>query len=136
MPAIESEVHPDVVSNSLINIVPLALAPSFLRSSNLLLFPIIAPLKALWQAWNLYRTLGYSTEPVRYMLVQVRRQPSIAEDYPNGKEPTFDSNSCSCNHHLLSAEHRSCDRLAQFRLLDPCPQTGHRPSTCQDISTV
>ncbi|KAJ4347145.1 mannosyltransferase [Didymosphaeria variabile] len=71
----ESEVHPDVASSDLITIVPLNLAPSLLRSSSKLLFPILAPLKALHQAWTLYRALGYASEPARYMLVQ--NPPSI-----------------------------------------------------------
>ncbi|CAI6334950.1 unnamed protein product [Periconia digitata] len=71
----ESEIHPDILSNPLIHIVPLLPAPSFLRSSSRLLFPLIAPLKALWQAGVLYAALGYRTEPPRYMLVQ--NPPSI-----------------------------------------------------------
>ncbi|OAG11481.1 chitobiosyldiphosphodolichol beta-mannosyltransferase [Paraphaeosphaeria sporulosa] len=71
----ESEVHPDVAANDLITVVPLALSPSFLRSSSKLLFPIVAPLKALHQSWTLYRTLGYASEPARYILVQ--NPPSI-----------------------------------------------------------
>lgn len=67
----ESELHPDIVSNPLIQIVPLVPAPSFLRSSSRLLFPVLAPLKALWQAQNLYRALGYRAVPARWMLVQV-----------------------------------------------------------------
>ncbi|KAF2029917.1 hypothetical protein EK21DRAFT_66775 [Setomelanomma holmii] len=71
----ESEIHPDIVSNRLIEIVPLVAAPAFLRSSSKLLFPILAPLKALWQARSLYRALGYRSEPGRWMLVQ--NPPSI-----------------------------------------------------------
>ncbi|KAF1835630.1 chitobiosyldiphosphodolichol beta-mannosyltransferase [Decorospora gaudefroyi] len=71
----ESEVHPDIVSNPLIKIVPLAPAPSFLRLSNKLLFPILAPLKVFWQLWSLYRALGYRSEPARWTLVQ--NPPSI-----------------------------------------------------------
>ncbi|KAF2821641.1 hypothetical protein CC86DRAFT_373478 [Ophiobolus disseminans] len=71
----ESEIHPDIVSNPLIEIVPLGAAPEFLRSSSKLLFPILAPLKALWQALSLYRALGYGSAPARWMLVQ--NPPSI-----------------------------------------------------------
>ncbi|KAF1963345.1 beta-1,4-mannosyltransferas-like protein [Byssothecium circinans] len=71
----ESEIHPDIVADDLIEVVPLAPAPAFLRSSSKLLFPIVAPLKALWQAQSLYHALGYRTEPARYMLVQ--NPPSI-----------------------------------------------------------
>lgn len=68
----ESELHPDILSHDSIHIVPLLPAPSFLRSSNKLMFPLIAPLKALWQAGVLYAALGYRTDPSRFMLVQVR----------------------------------------------------------------
>ncbi|KAH7064445.1 glycosyl transferases group 1-domain-containing protein [Paraphoma chrysanthemicola] len=71
----ESEIHPDIVSNPLIQVVPLVPAPDYLRSSSKLLFPILAPLKALWQAQSLYRALGYRGEPGRWMLVQ--NPPSI-----------------------------------------------------------
>ncbi|KAF2135022.1 glycosyltransferase family 33 protein [Dothidotthia symphoricarpi CBS 119687] len=71
----ESEIHPDIVSNPFIEIIPLTPAPSFLRSSSKLLFPILAPLKALWQARSLYRAVGYRSEPGRWMLVQ--NPPSI-----------------------------------------------------------
>jgi beta-1,4-mannosyltransferase len=72
---VESEIHPDIVSNPWIKIVPLAVAPKVLRSSSRLLFPIIAPLKALWQAQSLCVALGYRCKPGRYMLVQ--NPPSI-----------------------------------------------------------
>ncbi|KAF2878131.1 beta-1,4-mannosyltransferas-like protein [Massariosphaeria phaeospora] len=71
----ESELHPDIVSNPLIKIIPLVPAPSVLRSSSKLMFPILAPLKALWQAQSLYRALCYGSEPGRWMLVQ--NPPSI-----------------------------------------------------------
>lgn len=50
-------------------------APSSLRSSNKLLFPILAPLKVLWQVYSLFRALGYHSKPARWMLVQ--NPPSI-----------------------------------------------------------
>ncbi|KAF2267365.1 beta-1,4-mannosyltransferas-like protein [Lojkania enalia] len=71
----ESEIHPAILSDPLIRVVPLTPAPSFLRSSNKLLFPVVAPLKALWQTRSLYRALCYRTEPARWMLVQ--NPPSI-----------------------------------------------------------
>ncbi|KAF2799931.1 glycosyltransferase family 33 protein [Melanomma pulvis-pyrius CBS 109.77] len=71
----DSEIHPKILSNPLIKIVPLVPAPSSLRSSSKLLFPVLAPLKALWQARSLYRALCYRTEPARWMLVQ--NPPSI-----------------------------------------------------------
>jgi beta-1,4-mannosyltransferase len=72
---IDSEIHPDIIFNPLIHIIPLVPAPNCLRSSSKLLFPILAPLKALWQAHSLYRALGYRSEPAKWMLVQ--NPPSI-----------------------------------------------------------
>ncbi|KAK5162630.1 hypothetical protein LTR04_003212 [Oleoguttula sp. CCFEE 6159] len=66
----ESDVHPDVLANRLISLVPIRPLPTWLRTSSKLLFPIVAPLKALWQAWALYHALGYRTRPTRWMLVQ------------------------------------------------------------------
>ena len=71
----ESEILPEIVSNPLIDIIPLSPAPSFLRSSSKLLFPILAPLKVVWQIWSLYRALGYRSQPARWTLVQ--NPPSI-----------------------------------------------------------
>jgi beta-1,4-mannosyltransferase len=59
----------------LIEIIPLSPAPHILRSSNKLLFPILAPLKVLWQICSLYRALGYRSHPTRWTLVQ--NPPSI-----------------------------------------------------------
>jgi beta-1,4-mannosyltransferase len=56
-------------------VIPLVAAPASLRSSSKLLFPIIAPLKVLWQVRSLYRALCYRTQPARWMLVQ--NPPSI-----------------------------------------------------------
>lgn len=71
----ESDIHPDIVSNPLIEVIPLIAAPASLRSSSKLLFPVIAPLKVLWQVRSLYRALCYRTQPARWMLVQ--NPPSI-----------------------------------------------------------
>lgn len=73
--AVESDIHPDILSNPLIDIVPLSPAPTFLRSSSKLLFPIIAPFKVIWQVWSLYSALGYRSKPTRWTLVQ--NPPSI-----------------------------------------------------------
>lgn len=67
--------HPDIVSNPLIKVISLVPAPTYLRSSSKLLFPILAPLKVLWQVRSLYRALCYRTQPGRWMLVQ--NPPSI-----------------------------------------------------------
>lgn len=71
----ESEIHPDILSNPAITIIPLVPAPSFLRSSSKLLFPLLAPLKVLWQIRSLYLALGYRSPPAHWMLVQ--NPPSI-----------------------------------------------------------
>lgn len=71
----ESEVHPDVASSPLINIVPIAPIPHWLRTNSKLLFLFVAPLKAIWQAWSLYHALGYRTKAAKWMLVQ--NPPSI-----------------------------------------------------------
>ncbi|KAH4179283.1 chitobiosyldiphosphodolichol beta-mannosyltransferase [Parastagonospora nodorum] len=71
----ESEIHPDIVSNPLIEVVPLVPAPESLRSSSKLLFPIIAPLKVLCQVYSLWKALGYRSGPARWMFVQ--NPPSI-----------------------------------------------------------
>ncbi|EUC47956.1 glycosyltransferase family 33 protein [Bipolaris oryzae ATCC 44560] len=71
----ESEILPEIVSNPLIEIIPLSPAPASLRSSSRLLFPILAPLKVLWQIFSLYTALGYRSQPARWTLVQ--NPPSI-----------------------------------------------------------
>ncbi|KAF3045009.1 mannosyltransferase [Didymella heteroderae] len=71
----ESEIHPEVISSPLIQVIPLVPAPASLRSSSKLLFPVVAPLKVLWQVRSLYRALCYRTQPARWMLVQ--NPPSI-----------------------------------------------------------
>ncbi|KAF2273938.1 beta-1,4-mannosyltransferas-like protein [Westerdykella ornata] len=73
---VESEIHPQILSDSRITVVPIAPAPAFLRQSSRALFPVIAPLKALWQAGSLYWALCYrAVHPGRWMLVQ--NPPSI-----------------------------------------------------------
>lgn len=67
----ESELHPKVSSNPNITVVPLVPIPPSFHASNKILFLFTAPLKVLWQVWSLYHTLGYRTQPARWMLVQV-----------------------------------------------------------------
>ncbi|KAF1919326.1 beta-1,4-mannosyltransferas-like protein [Ampelomyces quisqualis] len=71
----ESEIHPDILSSPWIKIFPLSAPPALLSSSSKLLFPILAPLKALWQAFSLYHALGYRSGPCRSIMVQ--NPPSI-----------------------------------------------------------
>ncbi|KAK4933252.1 mannosyltransferase [Elasticomyces elasticus] len=67
---VESEVHPDIRANRLINIVPIAPLPERLRTDSKLLYILVAPLKVLWQSWALYHALGYRSGPSKWMLVQ------------------------------------------------------------------
>jgi len=64
-------VHPEIVGNTSINIVPIAPAPKAFQTSNKLLFLLVAPFKVLWQICSLYYVLGYKTKPAKWMLVQV-----------------------------------------------------------------
>jgi len=58
----------------MIRVVPLSLPPKQLQVKGPL-FVLYGPLKAIWQAFDLYRALGYRTEPAKFMLVQ--NPPSI-----------------------------------------------------------
>lgn len=71
----ESELHPDIQHNENIKVIPLVPTPSEFQTSNRALFLLLAPLKVLWQIWTLYHTLGYRTQPAKYILVQ--NPPSI-----------------------------------------------------------
>jgi beta-1,4-mannosyltransferase len=68
---IESEPHPEIMSNPRISIVPLPSHPAFLQTSNKLLFLFYAPLKILLQVVYLWNILAYRTKPARWLLVQV-----------------------------------------------------------------
>ncbi|KAH8597267.1 glycosyl transferases group 1-domain-containing protein [Bisporella sp. PMI_857] len=70
----ESALHPGLVDNSLINVVPLSPPPRILRL-NILPFIISGPLKVLWQILSIFYTLAYGIKPARWMLVQ--NPPSI-----------------------------------------------------------
>ncbi|RDW91872.1 hypothetical protein BP5796_01266 [Coleophoma crateriformis] len=70
----ESALHPGLIGNALISIVPLPPPPKILRSGGLP-FVVAGPLKVLWQIWSLYQALGYRTQPARWLLVQ--NPPSI-----------------------------------------------------------
>ena len=71
---VESTLHPGLIDNPLVSIVPLPPPPPILRA-NKLPFVIAGPLKVLWQIWSLFYTLGYSTKASRWLLVQ--NPPSI-----------------------------------------------------------
>ncbi|KAF2857951.1 glycosyltransferase family 33 protein [Piedraia hortae CBS 480.64] len=65
---VDSEVHPDIHANKLINVVPLPPFPFETKTGAL--FLICGPLKVLWQAQALYHALGYRTKPSKWLLVQ------------------------------------------------------------------
>jgi beta-1,4-mannosyltransferase len=72
---VESEVHPDIQANRLINVIPISQFPKQLQSGNKVLFLLVAPLKIVWQTVALYYALCYATTPSKWMLVQ--NPPSI-----------------------------------------------------------
>lgn len=68
---LESTLHPSLVDQPLVNIVPLPPPPRMLRSNNVP-FVISGPLKVIWQILSLFYALSYATKPARWLLVQVR----------------------------------------------------------------
>lgn len=68
---LESEVHPEISSHPHITIVPIPPHPSYLQTSNKLLFLLFAPLKVLFQVVSLWWILAYRTIPSKWLLVQV-----------------------------------------------------------------
>jgi beta-1,4-mannosyltransferase len=68
----ESPLHPGLINNPLITIVPLAPPPHILQTLQRhgVPFLLMGPLKVLWQIWTLFYTLGYGTKPARWLLVQ------------------------------------------------------------------
>jgi beta-1,4-mannosyltransferase len=76
---LESALHPGMIDNPLISIVPLAPPPPLLQSlqSKGVPFLIIGPLKVLWQIWTLFHVLAYRTRPARWLLVQVSRRQAF-----------------------------------------------------------
>ncbi|KAI9733839.1 MAG: mannosyltransferase [Claussenomyces sp. TS43310] len=73
----ESALHPGLVNNPSVSVVPLTPPPPILRKlqSRRVPFIIVGPLKVLWQIYTLFQILGYRTKPARWMLVQ--NPPSI-----------------------------------------------------------
>ncbi len=68
---IESELHPEIPSNSNIAVHPLSPTPKFLKTNSIWLFLIFGPLKVLFQICSLWSVLGYRTRPAKWMLIQV-----------------------------------------------------------------
>ncbi|KAG9581832.1 chitobiosyldiphosphodolichol beta-mannosyltransferase, partial [Aureobasidium melanogenum] len=72
---LESELLPEIRNNRFVTVIPLAPPPEALRNANKILFPIIAPLKVLWQIGTVWHACGYRTKATKWMLVQ--NPPSI-----------------------------------------------------------
>ncbi|CAD0107988.1 unnamed protein product [Aureobasidium uvarum] len=72
---LESELLPEIRGNPFVTVIPLAPPPEALRNANKILFPIIAPLKVLWQVATVWHACGYRTKATKWMLVQ--NPPSI-----------------------------------------------------------
>ncbi|KAK2796983.1 hypothetical protein FQN50_009352 [Emmonsiellopsis sp. PD_5] len=66
-----SALHPDLVDNPGVSIVPLTPPPRILQTRNRYLFPVVAALKILHQTWCLWVALGYRSKPCKWMIVQV-----------------------------------------------------------------
>lgn len=71
---VESTLHPGLINNPLINIVPLP-PPSPLLRLSALPFILAGPIKVIWQILSLLYVLCYRTKPARWLLVQ--NPPSI-----------------------------------------------------------
>ncbi|KAI9815194.1 MAG: mannosyltransferase [Thelocarpon impressellum] len=71
----ESDPHPNLLSDPLVNIIAIPPPPGILRTESRALFLVFGPLKVLWQVWSLWLILGYRTHPARWLLVQ--NPPSI-----------------------------------------------------------
>lgn len=109
---IESTLHPGLVNNPLITIIPLPPPPSILRA-NSLPFILAAPLKVLWQIWSLFHVLGYGTKPARWLLVQVEHLSLLltVADYLSA-EPSLDSHALYCSNNMLPTKYSPDNRLA------------------------
>ncbi|KAK2787133.1 mannosyltransferase [Onygenales sp. PD_12] len=65
-----SALHPDLVDNPQVSVVPLTPPPGILQTRNRYLFPVVAALKILHQSWCLWVALGYRSRPCKWMIVQ------------------------------------------------------------------
>lgn len=72
---VESDIHTALKDNPLIKVRSLSLPPRLIRSPPSFLYPLLAPVKAVHQSINLYRTLAYKARPTKHTLVQ--NPPSI-----------------------------------------------------------
>lgn len=72
---LESDLLPEIKNNRFVNIIPLSPVPEALRNGSKMMFPVIAPLKVIWQIWSIWHACGYRTKATKWMLVQ--NPPSI-----------------------------------------------------------
>jgi beta-1,4-mannosyltransferase len=75
---IETPPLPELVAHKNVTVVPLSVVPSWLQTSNKLLFLLLAPIKVLLQTVFLWQALSYSTTASRWMLVQVNHSGYVA----------------------------------------------------------
>merc|ERR1712225_79962 len=92
----ESTLHPGLIDNPLVSIVPLPPPPPILRA-NKLPFVIAGPLKVLWQIWS-------------FILHTWIQHESFAMAI--SPEPSLDSHSLHRNNNLFPPEHAPHHRLA------------------------
>ena len=68
---VDSELHPGIVASSSIKVHAIPRVPEFFVTSNPILFILLGPIKAVYQALILFGILAYRTQAAKYLLVQV-----------------------------------------------------------------
>ena len=97
---IESSLHPQVSSNSLIKIHPLQSPPAFLTSNHKWLSLAFSPLKVLLQACSLLDVLLLRTEAAEWIIVQVcqcsqfRLKPHRSRDVMSAESVAYPLTTC------------------------------------------
>ena len=66
----DSEIYPELKSSELVTIIALKPPHRALQTNNKIVFLAVAPLKVLWQAFDLYHALSYRTKATQWLLVQ------------------------------------------------------------------
>ena len=72
---LDSDLHPEIIAEPEINVLPLASYPSALQARHGALFILLAPLKVIFQMWALWSKLYLHARPCRWTLLQ--NPPSI-----------------------------------------------------------
>ena len=72
---LDSDLHPQILAEPGIEVLPLASYPDALQSRHGLLFVLLAPLKVIFQIWALWSQLYLHSRPPRWTLIQ--NPPSI-----------------------------------------------------------